>query len=156
MEPEAISKNGASPKSQKSRKNQYYFSFVLFFLATAIGIFVNAQSPSTRSNKDQIIGVWKFSNPSYNILNIITKGHSVIIWLDLSGKEITSSHGGSYTFDGETYISTTQFGTQQWQSRIGSIGVHKVRFENNKMYRTGKSTLNGVETNINEVWERIE
>ena len=109
-----------------------------------------------QSRKDQIIGVWKFSNPSYNILNVITKGHSVIIWLDLSGKEITSSHGGSYTFDGETYISTARFGTQHWQSNIGSIGVLKVRFENNKMYRTGKSTLNGVDTNINEVWERIE
>ena len=158
MEPETISKNGASPKSQKSRKNPHFFN-VLFFLVIAIGIgiIVNAQVPSTRSNnKDKIIGVWKFSHPDYNILNIITKGYDVIIWFDSSGKEIDSSHGGSYTFDGETCIGTTQFGTKHWQSRIGEIGVLKVRFENNYMYTTGKVTHNGVETNIKEVWERIE
>ena len=154
MEPKTISKNGVSLKNQMSRKNPYYFGILLFLVAViGIGIIVNAQVPSTRSNKDQIMGVWKYPptpGQDTEIKYIITKGYWIMIFL--KDNVIQGAHGGTYYFDGETLIENSEFGTSQWENIKGVVGKFKIKFEGNRMNKSGTVS----DQRINEYWDRVE
>jgi len=110
----------------------------------------------SNNNTDQIIGVWKMVSPGWpvgEVRKIITKGHFLLI-LTMPDNTIGASFGGTYSFDGETYIENIEFGTQNRISNIGRKGVLKVKFEDNKMFSAGQ--LEEGRFLYDEVWERVE
>ena len=136
----------------------------IFFVITVVCVAIlacNCVSFKTQTksinNTDQIIGVWKFVSPtspvvSREIVKIITKGYFVCI--HISDNVITTSFGGSCSFDGETYIENILFGTQN-RGDTGRTGTFKIKFEDKKMYLSGQvSGPNRVP--FSEVWERVE
>ena len=109
---------------------------------------------NTGNNTEQIVGVWKFisASTSKEIVKIITKGHFTCI--HILDNVIVTSFGGSYSFDGETYIENILFGTEN-RNDIGRTGTFKINFENKKMYLSGLvSGPNRVP--FSEIWERVE
>ena len=106
---------------------------------------------------DLIIGVWKFVPSTFlaeprEIVKIITKGYFVCI--HIQNNVIATSFGGTWSFDGETYIENILFGTQN-RNDTGRIGTFKVRFEDEKMYLFGLvSGTNRVP--FSEIWERVK
>jgi len=127
---------------------------VLLILIAIIGFgfSIHSQVPNSSNKTDQIIGVWKLplNDPSLEIKCIITKGY----WLTIYVRDniITSSIGGTYTFDGETYKNIILFGTQGTDGN--RRGTWKVRFEGNKMHLNG--TISTSNQNYYEIWERVE
>ena len=166
MEPETISNNGASSKSQMIRGNSKEFKVMLkkiFFGVTVACIAIlfcvssSFKSPvNSENNTDQIIGVWKLVSTDIGEMRgervkIITKGH--FIWTHTFNKMLVASAGGTYTFDGETYTENIEFGTQDMSNFFDKKGVVKIRFEGKRMHYTG---LLADVIPLNEVWERVE
>ena len=127
----------------------------LFFIVVSCAILLcNCASIRTQSkykdNTDQIIGVWKLVPPVSSSIEgkkIYTKEH-FIVFLVMPDKNISASHGGTYSFDGETLIENIEFSTPNRAPLIGLKPDLKVRFEGNRLYAQ-------LGTNI-EIWERIE
>jgi hypothetical protein len=121
---------------------------ILFCTSVSFKSHVNS-----KDGTQQIIGVWKEVSGIRPVVNIkiITKDR--FIWTWTSDNKIMASAGGTYTFDGETYIENIEYGTENMSGFFGKKAVVKVRFEGDKMYYSG--TL-AESVALNEIWERME
>jgi len=155
MEAETILKHGRSSKSQMSRGNKKRgIGITIACVAILFCVsFTFKFHESSVSNTDQIIGMWKMVSTDMEgeMLKTITKGH--FVWTHTVNNVIVRSAGGTYTFDGETYIENIKYGTQSMSNFFGQKAVVKIRFEGKKIHYNG--LLAGI-VPLNEVWERVE
>ena len=158
MDAGTISKNVASQKSQMSKgiiKRLWGVTVVgIVILFCACG---SSQSHvKSKNNTDQIIGVWKHVSSQWSvasqmeIIKVITKRHFSITYI--VDKDIVASKFGTYTFDGETFTELVEFASDNQIATIGKKATVKVRFEDKKIYTSGKFE----NIPLNEVWERVE
>ena len=149
MEAENHVKRGASSKCLISRGNRKLF--ILFILLVGAFVFSTCEK-NKENNPNQFIGVWKNITPdAIEMIKIITKERW--IWTYTHENKIVYSLGGSYTFDGETYTESIEYGTPNMNSYyLGDKSIFKAKFEGNKMYIVGG---NQKET-YDQVWERVE
>jgi len=149
MDTVTISKNGASSKIRMGRVNKKGFlGIAIACVAILFCVSFTSKSHVTSENAtNQMIGVWKNVSGAVPVesIKIITKER--FIWTWIHENKIVASASGTYTFDGETYIETIDFATENMSSLLGKKAVSKIRFEENKMYCSGT---------LNEVWERME
>ena len=143
---------GNTCASRSASKNRLILKkVILFSFFVCFSLLLQAQMKSVSENKaDQIIGVWRPDSFEDQTIKIITQDR--FVWLRIRDNSIISSLGGSYTFDGETYIENIEYGTPNMDSGyFGSKSVFQVRFEGYKKYITG---IGALET-FNEVWVRV-
>ncbi len=65
---------------------------------------------------------------------------------------VTRTHGGPYTFDGETLHLTFTFASESIKQVIGRTYTFTIRFEDEKLYLSGYP--DGVK--LEEVWRRVQ
>ena len=138
------------------KKSFFLVSIVLFFVITSCGS--SKSHVSSGKSGDQLIGVWQISFPALGgagaqeKMKIFTKTR--FIWYHTVNGDIVMSHGGTYSFDGETLTEHIKFGSPNERIAFGRKFITKIRFEGNMMYTTG-----GWENDsrvLSEIWERVE
>jgi hypothetical protein len=131
---------------------------ILFISFSACG-----EVPSKKATEIQ--GTWKLVSYNYGgdsimkpvyekleRLKLITD--SKFCWIHFNSEDhiVTSSAGGSYSFDGENYTENLEFGGMGMKDYLGKSQKFTVKVENNKLYLSG-ALSDGLK--IKEVWERI-
>jgi hypothetical protein len=89
----------------------------------------------------------------YQWIKLITPTHFTWVHYTTNNKVVSSSAGGTYSFDGETYVETIDFGGMGMQRYFDKQHTFKVTFEENKMYQSGYLAYS---LHIKEVWEKVE
>ena len=130
-------------------------------LAMVLSMIATSQTWAEEANK--LVGTWKLISAKYggreNKLpeTLTTLKHITpvqMIWLsyDKDGK-MTRAGGGRYTFQGDEYTDTPEYGIGDFSVVKGQTHVFKCKIDGNKWYHDGK-LANGL--TIEEVWERVE
>jgi hypothetical protein len=125
-----------------------------------------ADEPKTTGAKteNRLVGTWKLLSAKYGGKEIqlpegTTKFKHVtptqFMWLvcEKDGK-VSAGWGGTYTFKGEEYIETPEYGVRGVPEEYkGKLQEFKWKVQENKWYHVGKLSTG---LTIDEVWERVE
>jgi hypothetical protein len=102
-----------------------------------------------------LIGTWELvgrpdgEELDVNSLKFFTGKHWTVVSYDDNGR-VQYSHGGTYTVDGDQYMETIKYATEQTAALIGHTHKFKIKVEGDKY------TQLGVENPYNEVWRRAK
>jgi hypothetical protein len=116
---------------------------------------VKAEAEPSKLAAD-LIGTWQLvgrpddeQEMPVNSLKFFTGKHWTVTFYDDNGR-VEYSHGGTYTIDGDQYMETIKYATEQTASLIGQTLQFKIKVEGDKY------TQVGVGNPYSEVWRRAK
>ena len=134
-----------------------FFRVAIVVALVSLGACASPRIVSPKNASNKLDGVWRKVTPgrTFDITKFMSEGRFLWAWTPHgSPTTITSSAGGTFTFDGQVHTETIEFSTANNSALVGQQAVVVIRFEgNNRFYTSG--ILAG-RIPLNEVWERIE
>jgi hypothetical protein len=132
---------------------------ILFLTAceTTVSTGNSSSAPRNTTLAQQMIGTWVHVGAPGRVGQIPAKGgrfktrdgdHWNLTVVDPGGL-VTENFGGTYTLNGDEYIETQRYGTEQWIQDNGKSFKFKVSVEGDTM------TQFGVDNPFTEVWKRV-
>lgn len=137
---------------------------IMVFIITGLFI-INNESNAQQRKLSQIMGTWKMISHKYGdgelivasddvqSIKLITESHFVWVVFAVKDNLVTSSGGGTYTFDGENYIEHVKFGGEGMSDFFDTKSDFKFSFDKGEMKISGKLS-NGL--HIEQTWNRID
>ena len=115
--------------------------------------------PTPVSSK-AIEGLWEVESQDYAHGDLENKGSLLVFEngtflctaYEEQSRMVTRTHGGPYTFDGETLHLTFSFASESIEQSLGQTFTATVRFKDGKLYLSGYP--DGVK--FEEVWRRVQ
>jgi hypothetical protein len=120
----------------------------------------------SRNISESIQGTWKLVSTNYGSnpsgftdlpaiivrMKLITDTHFTWVGFSTIDKKVSSSAGGKYTLDGNTYTESIDFGLNM-DTYIGQKHAFTVKVEGDRLFMSG-SLSDGL--SIAEIWERVK
>jgi len=132
----------------------------ILFVSLAVVLLCGC-SVATRSGPpgraDAIAGTWEHifaAMPEYRQVKLLTGSRFVWATYERDSGMLVASAGGTYEFDGKTYIERLEFGSEALLLElVGREQVFTAKLDGEEWYHTGTLT-NGIE--VRELWKRLE
>jgi len=132
-------------------------------LTISAGSLVNNESGNTA---ESIQGTWKLVSTNYGSnpsgftdlpamivrMKLITDTHFTWVGFSTLDKKVSSSAGGKYTLNGNTYTESIDFGLNM-DAYLGQKQTFTVKVEGDRLFQSG-TLSDGL--NIAEIWERVK
>jgi hypothetical protein len=146
------------------------FTFLMTLLIAAFVGFASFRSPDSgserKSKTPDISGTWKLESYRYGNISsaftsasadrprvkLITENSFQWTSYDASTKRITSSAGGSYTLEGDSYTEMLEYGFNM-EPYVGTLSIFKIEVEDDMLFITGKLSTGYL---VEEVWQRVK
>jgi len=120
------------------------------------GVSCRKDEPASKA----IEGLWEVESQEYaygdlenkRSLLVLQDGIFLCTAFEIQSGKVTRTHGGPYTFDGETLHLTFSFASESIEQVIGQTFTATVRFKDGKLYLSGYP--DGVK--FEEVWRRVQ
>ena len=104
-----------------------------------------------------LAGTWEHISadmPGYRQVKLLTGSHFVWATYERNSGMLVASAGGTYEFDGRTYIERLEFGSEALLLElVGRDQVFTANLESDEWYHEGTLT-NGIE--VRELWKRLD
>jgi hypothetical protein len=145
-------------------KQRAWTTFALAIAAVSIAIVngIRAQEDQPKPEAEpsklaaDLVGAWQLAEaPADNVdettkrLKFFGGKHWAISQSDKDGNVIFH-HGGTYTLDGDEYVETVEYATQDTATLVGQRFKFKIKVEGDKYTQTG------IGNPYNEVWQRAK
>jgi hypothetical protein len=123
-------------------------------LPCAILILLVLSSFNSQKESSKLLGTWQLVSYQYGddanqtvpeslqYIKIISTTHFTWVHFAAKDKLVFDIAGGRYTFDGENYIETIEFGGSAMLSYVGKDQTFKIKLEGGKMYLSGSLSDN--------------
>lgn len=149
------------------KRNYVTIVTIAVLVLAALSISAGSLARNESGNiAESIQGTWKLVSTNYDSnpsgftdvpaiivrMKLITDTHFTWVGFSTIDKKISSSAGGRYTLNGNTYTESIDFGLGM-DTYLGQKHAFTVKVEGDRLFQTG-TLSDGL--NIAEIWERVK
>jgi hypothetical protein len=113
-----------------------------------------------------LVGTWEMVSSKYGdakesseppadrkSLKFITPTHFLWVWVDPKTKKISNSMGGTYKYEGSSYVETPEFAFEGMEEYVGKAQKFIAKVEGDKWTHSGVLS-DGMK--LEEIWKRVK